>query len=76
MNTRPINQALDADLRLSMAALERAAQRARVIAAQTGTAIVVCHDGIIEHIPPQYADTAASPALSVQEPSQVIETKA
>ncbi|MDG4551103.1 MAG: hypothetical protein P9F19_16890 [Candidatus Contendobacter sp.] len=52
MNTKPIEQARDADLRGSQAALLRAAQRARQIAAQTGTAIVVVHNGVMEHIYP------------------------
>ena len=53
MNKRPIDTAQDADLRFSMLAMQRAAQRARELAAQTGTAIVVSHDGAIEHIWPE-----------------------
>jgi len=52
MNKQPIDTAQDADLRLSMFAMQRAAQRAHELAAQTGTAIVVSHDGVIEHIHP------------------------
>ena len=52
MNKRPIDTAQDADLRFSMLAMQRAAQRARELAAQTGTAIVVSHDGAIEYIWP------------------------
>jgi hypothetical protein len=64
MNTRPIATARDADLRLSVAAMHRAAQRARELAAQTGTAIVVSHDGVIEYIRPR-PETGQAP---VQEP--------
>jgi hypothetical protein len=52
MNRFPINTARDADLRLSLQALERAARRARELAARTGTAIVVSRDGVLEHIRP------------------------
>lgn len=52
MNKQPIDAAHDADLRFSMLAMQRAAQRARDLAAQTGTAIVVSHNGTIEHIHP------------------------
>lgn len=61
MNNRPIDKARDPDLRLSYAALRRAAQRAREVARQTGTAIVVCRRGVIEHLEPE-------PASTVQEP--------
>jgi hypothetical protein len=65
MNKQPIETANDSDIRLSSQALRRAAQRARELAAQTCTAIVVSHDGVIEHIRPQ-----PEPAMSsVQEPS-------
>lgn len=53
MNKQPIETARDRDLRLSPQAMRRAAQRARELAAQTGTAIVVSRDGVIEHISPQ-----------------------
>lgn len=55
MNKRPIETARDDDLRLSMHALRRAADRAREEARRTGTAIVVSHDGVIETIRPQPA---------------------
>ncbi len=48
----PIENALDADLRLSKTALLRAALRAREVARQTGTAIIISHNGIIERIIP------------------------
>lgn len=65
MNKQPIEQALDADLRLSSAALLRAALRARELAMMTGTAIVVSRDGKLE-----YLTAEASPAetFHVQEP--------
>ncbi|MDP2881187.1 MAG: hypothetical protein Q8N89_06355 [Azonexus sp.] len=65
MNPEPIEQARDSDLRLSPVALQRAAQRAREIAEQTGTAIVISRDGILEYRQP----IAESPALTMQQPS-------
>lgn len=53
MNTKTINQANNADLRGSWQALQRAAQRARELAAQTGTEIIVSRGGVIERIKPQ-----------------------
>jgi len=53
VNPKPIEQARDADLRLSFVALQRAALRARQIAEQTGTAIVISRDGILEYCQPQ-----------------------
>jgi len=55
MNKRPIEQASDRDLRLSQAALQRAAQRARELAAATGTAVVISRNGVIEHLNPNAA---------------------
>lgn len=52
MNKRPISEARDPDLRGSEPALHRAAQRARELAAQTGTAIVVSRNGVLEYIYP------------------------
>lgn len=45
MNTKPLDQALDADARQAQTALMRAAIRAREIAAATHTAIVVVRNG-------------------------------
>ncbi|MEP7283183.1 MAG: hypothetical protein ABI696_14490 [Rubrivivax sp.] len=59
MNKAPIETARDADLRLSPQAMQRAAQRARDLAAQTGTAIVVSRNGTLEQIRPQTTDAAA-----------------
>ena len=54
MNSRPIEEARDPDLRQSGPALRRAGQRARQIALQTGTAIVVRRNGVVVRImPPQ-----------------------
>ena len=64
MNKQPIEQARDADLRLSWPAMLRAAQRARQLALQTDTDIVVSHDGIIEHLKPLQEGNVAA----VQEP--------
>ncbi|WP_275096101.1 hypothetical protein [Sedimenticola hydrogenitrophicus] len=52
MNKQPIETAQDQDLRLSLQAMQRAAKRAREIAAQTGTDIVISHHGVIEQISP------------------------
>ncbi len=53
MNYRPIEESSDRDLRLSQAALQRAAQRARELAAATGTAVVISRNGVIEHLTPK-----------------------
>lgn len=45
---RPIEEARSADLKGSLAALRRAAQRARVLAAQTGAKLIVRRDGASE----------------------------
>jgi len=65
MNEQPIDRARDADLRLSVAAMHRAALRARELAEQTGTAIVVSRHGVVEQLPPQ----AAMPMRGVHEPT-------
>ena len=51
-NHQPIEKANNADLRGSWPALHRAAERARLIAAQTGTALVVVRDGAVQHLYP------------------------
>jgi hypothetical protein len=58
MNKQPINQARDRDLRLSEVAMQRAAQRAHALAKATGTTIVVSHDGVIEHLKPEFQEEA------------------
>ena len=50
MNPKDIEQAKDRDLAGSLPALRRAAKRARQIAAQTGTALIVWRDGQIVRI--------------------------
>jgi hypothetical protein len=45
MNPKPLSQARDEDTRNVTAALQRAGQRARTIAIQTQTAIVVVRNG-------------------------------
>ena len=47
---KPIEQAINKDLRGSWPALQRAAQRARELARQTGTALVISRDGVIQQI--------------------------
>jgi LDH2 family malate/lactate/ureidoglycolate dehydrogenase len=59
MNKEPIENARDADLRLSKTAMQRAARRARELAAQTGTAIVVSRHGVLEEIAPRPGDPAS-----------------
>lgn len=66
MNTRPIETAQDPDLRLSVHAIERAALRAREIARNTDTALVVSQNGVIELLLPgqivELTHTAQAPA--------------
>lgn len=52
MNKKPIESARDADIRQSAAAMKRAAQRARAIATQTGTYLVVSEKGKVRHVSP------------------------
>jgi hypothetical protein len=59
VNKQPIETARDQDLRLSLQAMQRAAKRAREIAAQTGTNIVVSRHGVIEQISPETESTDA-----------------
>lgn len=58
---RPIETASNEDLRGSWQALQRAAVRARQIAAQTGTALVVVRNGVLEHVYPQSGATLKEP---------------
>lgn len=50
MNPRPLEEAKDPDIRNSLQALQRAAQRAREIAIQTGTGIIIQQDNKIWRI--------------------------
>ena len=45
MNTKPLSQAQDEDARHVLAALQRAGTRAKQLAVQTQTAIVIMRDG-------------------------------
>jgi hypothetical protein len=65
MNNRPIEEAKHSDLRGSLPALRRAAQRAREIAASTGTLLVVGSNGRVEY---RYPDATRSPVCFVDEP--------
>ena len=51
MTEQPVSKLPDADMQAAPAALLRAAQRARDLARQTGTAIVVVRDGKLVHEP-------------------------
>lgn len=64
MNTQPLNQAKDEDARQVEIALRRAAQKARQLAAQTDTPLVVVRDGqlLVEHVKAQ--DTVDALRLS------------
>lgn len=53
MTKRSIEDARDPDLRGSLPAMRRAAQRARTVARQTGTAIVVWRNDRIEYLRPE-----------------------
>ncbi|WP_085315500.1 hypothetical protein [Derxia lacustris] len=67
MNPQPIETAHDADLRLSMVAMQRAARRARELAAQTGTRVVVSRNGVVTEIEPtptQAVPAAHAPTVS------------
>jgi hypothetical protein len=50
MNMKAIEQAKDSDLASSMNAMRRAVKRARQVAAQTGTFLVIQHGEQIERI--------------------------
>ena len=47
MNEHSVSRLPDADMQAAPAVLLRAARRAREIARQTNTAVVVMHDGIL-----------------------------
>jgi hypothetical protein len=52
MNPKPISKELDEEVRNVTAALMRAGQRARIIAAQTHTDIVIVRNGkLIKEVP-------------------------
>ncbi len=60
MNNRPIETARDPVLRLSFQALLRAAKRAREVALQTGTSIVISRNGVVELLDPATEGVALS----------------
>ncbi|MBD9360776.1 hypothetical protein [Methylomonas fluvii] len=63
MNTQPLNQAKDEDARQVEIALRRAAQKARQLAAQTDTPLVVVRDGqlLVEHVTTHQANNNSVP---------------
>ena len=61
----------DLDLQHSLAAMQRAAVRAREIARQTGTLLVVSRNGVVELLEP---DAPELDMLSVQEPAAMYTT--
>ena len=65
MSPRPLDSARNADIPASFEALKRAAQRAREVARQTGTAPVIGEDGHVRLIAPPPESAAAR----VNEPS-------
>ncbi len=67
MNKQPIESARDADLRLSSVAMHRAAARARELARQTGTDIVISQEGVVRQI--KMPAVATDQAERVQEPT-------
>lgn len=69
---KSIETALNSDLRGSWIAIHRAAARARQIAMQTGTALVVVRNGVLEHLYPvsePNVDRAAEPEARYGESS-------
>ena len=65
MNTQPISAARDADLRLSVIALHRAAMRAKELAQQSGGVIVNSQFGVIQAMNP--TDAVFEATRGVQE---------
>lgn len=68
MNKRPIEHAQDADLRLSGAAMQRAALRAREVARNTGTRLVVSRNGVVELLDPDAPELDATQVQEVPTP--------
>jgi hypothetical protein len=71
MKKPSIDSIQDLDLKNSMAAMQRAALRAREIARQTGTFLVVSRNGVVELIEP---NALALETLSAQEPMTIYKT--
>jgi hypothetical protein len=64
MNTQPLNQAKDEDARQVEIALRRAAQKARLLAVQTHTPLVVVRDGqlLVEQLDNTSQDNRPTPS--------------
>jgi hypothetical protein len=62
-NTHPIEEARNPLLRPASVALQRAAIRARIVAAQTSTCLVISRNGVVELVDPG----SPSPADHVHE---------
>ena len=73
INKQPIEQARDADLRLSRAPMQRAALRAREIAARTGTSLIVSEGGQVRRIA---VEPLSGAAMQVQETAVPYKSKA
>lgn len=52
MSNKPLAQSSDPDLRNSQTALLRAARKARELARQTGTQLIITYGGSVRHIAP------------------------
>lgn len=66
MNNNAIAQAKDRDMANSIDAIRRAAKRARQVAAQTGTALIVLHGEQIDRV--TVTNQEALPKQTVGEP--------
>jgi hypothetical protein len=71
MNKQPIEMARDNDLRLSRVAIERAARRARELAVQTGTALVLSRHGVIELVLPSATLPTDASAVAIETPGRL-----
>jgi hypothetical protein len=70
MNPKPLSEAKDEDARNALAALERAALRAREIAIQTGTALIFVRDGKIVREDPRAPHSIGDTALHSTRPER------
>lgn len=66
VNPKPLSQARDADARHTVAALQRAAEKAKLLAAQTQTPLIVVSHGEIRDTAPSSPFMQAKLALSEQ----------
>jgi hypothetical protein len=64
MNTNNLETSRYPDLPLSLVALERAARRAKEIAARTGTAVIVERGGQIERLSPTSGQVPENTAIN------------